>query len=135
MSDPQQVHAEALAAGPRATPRGGGMIPMDDLPVASSALGMDDIARADMRIEVVKREINELLRSFGFTATITNYAAMVVIHCLDTFDESVVADSYRDGFEAGMRNSHALWEQHGDGWVNVYWGDPAAAGQETPDAG
>ena len=74
---------------------------------ASSVPSMDNAARADMRIEIVKREINQGALA-GFDSEITDYAARLVIAALDSFDESVVRDAFRHGFERGEENMRRL---------------------------
>jgi hypothetical protein len=58
---------------------------------------------ADMRIEVVKRELNQGALS-GLNRQITNYAAHLVIAALDSFDEEVRKAEFRRGFELGVAN-------------------------------
>lgn len=108
-------------------------MPDPDVPrVAPSVQGADDIARADMRIEVVKREINQGALA-GLGRQITDYAAKLVIAALDSYDEEAYRAEYREGFEAGMRNARLLAERHGAGWTDVYWGAERAAGLPTED--
>lgn len=75
----------------------------------SSVHGMD-AARADMRVEVVKREINQGALA-GMGSAITDYAALLIVNALDSFDEEAAKAEYRSGFEAGMRNAHTLLGQ------------------------
>lgn len=58
---------------------------------------------ADMRIEVVKRELNQGALS-GLNRQVTNYAAYLVIAALDSFDEEVRKAEFRRGFELGVAN-------------------------------
>jgi len=68
-------------------------------------------ATADMRIEVVKRELSQgALAGYGSAAT--DYAARLIIAALDSFDAAALdqahRDGYRDGFEAGTLNGVLL---------------------------
>jgi hypothetical protein len=68
----------------------------------------DDAARvADMRIEIVKRELNQGALA-GSGCAVTDYAARLVIAALDSFDEATRQQAYdqgyQDGFESGHRN-------------------------------
>jgi len=62
---------------------------------------------ADMRIQVVKHELNQGALA-GFSSTVTDYAALLVIAALDSFDQTALdqanRDGYREGFEAGQRH-------------------------------
>lgn len=58
-------------------------------------------AQADMRIEVVKREINQGALA-GFDSEITDYAARLVIAALDSFDAQQQQRSYAVGFRQGV---------------------------------
>lgn len=64
-------------------------------------------AHADMRIEIVKREINQGALA-GFDSAITDHAARLVIAALDSYDEHALKEAYRvgyyEGFEAGARH-------------------------------
>lgn len=71
---------------------------------------MDAAARADMRIEVVKREINQGALA-GMQSEITDYAARLIVAALDSFDEDAAKREYRAGFEAGMLNAYTLLGQ------------------------
>ncbi len=106
---------------------------LDESRFAPSDQSVDDIARADMRIEVVKREINQGACA-GLGHQITDYAARLVIAALDSYDTDALRAEYRQGFEAGMCNARVLYERHGSGWIDVYWGGDAAAGLEVPGA-
>lgn len=79
---------------------------MDSPSVGPSYLNVDT-AHADMRIEIVKREINQGALA-GFRSEITDYAAALVIAALDSYDEAALKQAYRagyrDGFESGDRN-------------------------------
>ena len=75
---------------------------MDGSDVGSSSLSVDT-AHADMRIEIVKREINQGALA-GFCSEITDYAAVLVIAALDSYDEAALKQAYREGFEAGDEN-------------------------------
>lgn len=61
----------------------------------------------DMRVQVVKRELNQGALA-GFDSTVTKYAALLVIAALDSFDQAAFdqanRDGYREGFEAGQRH-------------------------------
>lgn len=70
----------------------------------------DAAARADMRIEVVKREINQGALA-GFDSTISDYAARLIIAALDSFDEEALKEEFRRGFEAGELNTALLLKQ------------------------
>jgi hypothetical protein len=70
---------------------------------------VDDITRADMRIEIVKRELNQGALS-GMNRQVCDYAAQLVIAALDSFDnwcrEEALKMEYRAGFEAGDKNGY-----------------------------
>lgn len=68
---------------------------------------VSDAAIADMRIEVVKREINQGALA-GFDSIVTDQAAALVIAALDSYDASVPATAYREGFEAAEVNQELL---------------------------
>lgn len=91
---------------------------MDDPRDASSDVSVDAIDRADMRIEIVKREINQGALA-GFDSKITDYAARLVIAALDSFDEATreaaYAQGFRDGFEKGHQNGVAFQKARRDG--------------------
>lgn len=70
---------------------------------------------ADMRIEVVKRALNQGALA-GFSSTVTDFAARLVIAELDSFDEEALRMEFRRGFELGEANARLL----------------AAAPKETP---
>lgn len=78
---------------------------------------MDDVARADMRIEIVKRELNQGALA-GTGSAVTDYAARLVIAALDSFDEYCSEEDrkaeFRRGFELGVRNE-ALRQRRGGG--------------------
>lgn len=78
---------------------------MDDLGVAPSIPDVDT-NHADMRIEVVKREINQGALA-GFDSEISDYAAHLIITALDSYDEAALHKAYQlgyyDGFEAGQK--------------------------------
>ena len=61
---------------------------------------------ADMRIEVVKRELNQGALA-GLDSTVTDYAGRLVIAALDSYDEAALDQAYRlgyyDGFERGQK--------------------------------
>lgn len=57
---------------------------------APSDQGMDDTTRADMRIEIVKRELNQGALA-GLDSQITDHAARLVIAALDSYDQHVIA--------------------------------------------
>jgi len=61
-------------------------------------------ARGDMRIEIVKRELNQGALA-GLQSTVTGYAAGLVVAALDSFDEESMAAEFRRGFEAGELNA------------------------------
>lgn len=67
----------------------------------------DDASIADMRIEVVKRELNQGALA-GFDSSVTEYAAKLVVAALDTFDEHALAAEFRRGFELGEINQRML---------------------------
>ena len=74
----------------------------------ASALRADgDVARADMRIEVVKRELSQGALA-GLGSEITGYAARLILTALDSYDEAALAAEYRRGFEAGEINGLLL---------------------------
>jgi hypothetical protein len=56
---------------------------------------------SDMRIEVVKREINQGALA-GFDSTITDQAALLIIAALDSFDQQALEDAWRRGFRQGI---------------------------------
>jgi hypothetical protein len=80
---------------------------VDDLRDGSSDIGVDTNQHADMRLEVVKREINQGALA-GMGSAITDQAALLVIAALDSYDEAALwrayRDGYHDGFEAGDKN-------------------------------
>jgi hypothetical protein len=63
---------------------------------------MDTTVNADMRIEVVKREINQGALA-GFGSAVTDFAASLVIAALDSYDQAALDLAYRDGFRNGFR--------------------------------
>ena len=62
--------------------------------------------RADMRIEVVKRAINQGALA-GMASEISDYAAWLVIDALDSFDADADQRSYAQGFRQGIAFEHA----------------------------
>lgn len=56
---------------------------------------------ADMRVQIVMREINQGALA-GFSSEISEYAAGLVIQALDTFDYQSVQTAWGDGFRAGI---------------------------------
>lgn len=80
---------------------------LDDSRLVPSGHGVDAIDRADMRIEIVKREINQGALA-GSDSAITSYAAQLVIAALDSFDaycrEEDLKAEFRRGFELGDKN-------------------------------
>lgn len=66
-----------------------------------------DTTHADMRIEVVKRELNQGALA-GLGMEITDYAAHLILAALNSYDahalEEAYTDGYRDGFRAGTKN-------------------------------
>jgi hypothetical protein len=57
--------------------------------------------RADMRIEVAKRAINQGALA-GMQSEISDYAAWLVIDALDSFDADADDRAYRQGFLQGV---------------------------------
>lgn len=57
--------------------------------------------RADMRIEVVVRAINQGALA-GMPSEISDYAAWLVIDALDSFDTDVVQRAYANGLAQGV---------------------------------
>lgn len=57
--------------------------------------------RADMRIEVVRRAINQGALA-GMDVTISDYAAWLVIDALDSFDADAEQRAYARGFRQGV---------------------------------
>lgn len=70
----------------------------------------DAAARADMRIEIVKREINQGALA-GLGSEISDYAAQLVINALDTYDEEALKEEFRKGFHSGEYNMALLRDQ------------------------
>jgi hypothetical protein len=71
---------------------------------ASSHLDMDDMTPADladMRIEIVKRELHQGALA-GMDIEVSDYAARLVIAALDTFDAEVQQRAYAQGFLQGV---------------------------------
>jgi hypothetical protein len=68
------------------------------------------MARGDMRIEIVKHELNQGALA-GCGSTVTDYAARLVIAALDSFDsycrEEALKAEFRRGFRAGDHNRRA----------------------------
>jgi hypothetical protein len=56
--------------------------------------------RGDMRIEVVRRAINQGALA-GMQVEISDYAAWLVIDALDSFDENATNNAWRRGFNQG----------------------------------
>lgn len=56
---------------------------------------------ADMRIEVVKREINQGALA-GFDTAITDYAARLVIAALDSYDQGALDRAYQQWYADGL---------------------------------
>lgn len=57
--------------------------------------------RADMRIEIVKRAINQGALS-GMPSEISDYAAWLVIDALDNFDADAEQRAYAQGLKQGV---------------------------------
>lgn len=76
---------------------------LDDSGVVPSDLGVKPEDYADMRIEVVKREVNQGALA-GMDRRITTYAAQLVVAALDSFDEEARKAEFRRGFELGVLN-------------------------------
>jgi hypothetical protein len=87
-------------------------------------------ARAGMRIEVVKRELNQGALA-GFDSSVTEYAARLVIAALDSFDEEALKAEFRRGFDAAEVNSILLIEQERESAYRA--GQEAAAGDRAGD--
>ncbi len=75
---------------------------------------MADADIADMRIEVVKQELNQGAFA-GFSSSITDHAARLVIAALDSLDEAALAAEFRRGFEFGEMNQRLLCGCHNRG--------------------
>jgi hypothetical protein len=58
-------------------------------------------SRGDMRIQVVKRAINQGALA-GFDSRVTDYAAWLVIDALDSFDADADQRAYAQGFRQGV---------------------------------
>ena len=58
-------------------------------------------AKADMRIQVVLREINQGALE-GFSSEISEYAARLIIQALDDFDYQSLQRAWGDGFRQGI---------------------------------
>jgi hypothetical protein len=56
---------------------------------------------ADMRIQVVLRELNQGALA-GLGSEISEYAARLIIQALDSFDYQSLHTAWGDGFRAGM---------------------------------
>lgn len=67
-------------------------------------------AHADMRIEVVKRELNQGALA-GFDSAVTDYAAQLVIAALDGYEASALQLAYERGGVAGRRQATEVWER------------------------
>jgi hypothetical protein len=68
--------------------------------------------RADMRIEVVRRAINqEALEGMG--SKISDYAAWLVIDALDSFDAYADQRSYAQGFRQGVEVGRFFAQEYG----------------------
>src|SRR5258708_12601756 len=67
---------------------------MDDAEVFASA------RHADMRIQVVMREISQGALA-GMDSAITEHAARLIIAALDTFDYQALQTAWGDGFRQG----------------------------------
>lgn len=58
---------------------------------------------ADMRIQVVLREINQgALAGLGYQSQIGEYAARLIISALDDFDYQALQTAWGDGFRTGV---------------------------------
>ncbi|HEY9413314.1 MAG TPA: hypothetical protein VIQ30_01020 [Pseudonocardia sp.] len=68
-----------------------------------------DAAHADMRIEIVKREINQGALA-GFESRITEYAALNVINALDSFDQDALRRAHAEGRAAAAADIRAFVE-------------------------
>ncbi len=83
-------------------------VSVDETRDASSDPSVDEIARADMRIEIVKRELNQGALA-GFSSEVTDHAAHLVIAALDSYDrhcrEEDLAEEFRRGFDAAELNA------------------------------
>ncbi len=69
---------------------------------------------ADMRIEIVKRELNQGALS-GFESTVGDYAAGLVIAALDSFDAAALKAEY----ERGVRDGKVLQTIFGNSLENL----------------
>jgi len=71
-----------------------------------------------MRIEIVKRELNQGALA-GFGSAVTDYAARLVIAALDSFDEYCAEEDrkaeFRRGFQLGARNEATRQRQRRGG--------------------
>lgn len=76
------------------------MTALDDPRLVPSTPDVDNTERADMRIEIVKRELNQGALA-GLGRTITTYAAHLVVAALDNFDEDAVTRAFAKGFTTG----------------------------------
>ena len=87
----------------------------DNLRDPTSGTDVDEIdveaRHADMRIQVVMREINQgALAGLGYQSQIGEYAARLIISALDDFDYQALNRAWGDGFRAGM-----AWQKFRDG--------------------
>ena len=71
---------------------------------------MDRTSHAEMRIEIVKRELSQGALA-GFDSSVTDYAAQLVITALDSYDEAALAAEFRRGFALGEINGRLLAQQ------------------------
>lgn len=69
---------------------------------------------ADMRIEVVKRELNQGALA-GFQSSVTDYAARLVVAALDSFDAAALAAEH----DRGVRDGKVLQTIFGSSLENL----------------
>lgn len=78
----------------------------DDSRVMTSDAGMDDVTafhaarHADMRVQVVLRELNQGALA-GMSSEVSAQAALLVIQALDSFDYQSLQTAWGDGFRQG----------------------------------
>jgi hypothetical protein len=80
---------------------------VDEFNGASSNISVDT-EHADMRVEIVKRELNQGALA-GMNRSITDYAALLVIAALDSYDAHAYRTAYHRGFRDGFKASGRLW--------------------------
>lgn len=100
----------------------------------AAAAWPDATGHADMRIEVVKRELNQGALA-GFDSAVTDYAARLVIAALDSYEASALQLTYERGVAEGLRLAEETAQKALDKAGKVMWDGGVAEGRRQATEG